>query len=659
MRLFEYFFNQKKEAALLSFIYEPQNIYEKKMGGLFMAGMMKNILPQNASLLNDLSQYIKDRFYRMTIFNSSKAFKEILNEINFYLEKMAKKGNVSWLGNLSLSILNLDPNFEMRLSATGKMKVFLLREKEIINIDEKLKTKSSVYPFQIFSNIVYAKLKENDVILMLTYELSEFFQKSKIFEKIAASSVINENSLKKIFLEEKEELAKISGVFQYLELTKEVFTSPKKDFFALNEIKNPLASFNSLNNLKKIFSNLSKPKFKFFNYVLFDFNNFKTKKISFLFNQKFFLIFIFIFILFLGAIFFRYQNSKELAEFSKKISLEISLIEEKNFKAEQLISPSNLASQKDANKIEAIKLEADRLFEENFKEIISLEDRNIFPKEFKEKFLELKEKTFTNLSRLNHLENIENPKLFFEFTADKFIPLRFFCWDNNFYFFNPYAKNLFKIDDKKQEKNIKLDQSINFATVNNDVFLFSKSNKIFILEKNDEIREFNFTPPYDNANFISMFSYGKYLYFLEKTKGEIMKYSFSNNFLSTQHIAWLSKNTAKLVNPEYGASDGSIFVLNSDNSIAQYYQGNLLKIIKINTFPQVKDFSKIFILPNFPYLYILEPVQKRIIIADKNGNVLRQFQSEKFDNLLDFVVSEEGKNIWLLNGLKVFEIAVK
>jgi hypothetical protein len=40
----------------------------------------------------------------------------------------------------------------------------------------------------------------------------------------------------------------------------------------------------------------------------------------------------------------------------------------------------------------------------------------------------------------------------------------------------------------------------------------------------------------------------------------------------------------------------------------------------------------------------------------KNGELIKQFQSEEFDNLLDFSVSDAEDAIYLLNGMKVFKI---
>jgi len=52
----------------------------------------------------------------------------------------------------------------------------------------------------------------------------------------------------------------------------------------------------------------------------------------------------------------------------------------------------------------------------------------------------------------------------------------------------------------------------------------------------------------------------------------------------------------------------------------------------------------------------LEPSQNRIIILSKQGEIIKQFQSPEFDALVDFAVSGDGKKIYLLNGLKVYQI---
>jgi len=61
MQVFELHFNPRGKEDLIfdSFCYEPENIFERRMGGLYMAGLLKNALPQNARFLDNLARTIK------------------------------------------------------------------------------------------------------------------------------------------------------------------------------------------------------------------------------------------------------------------------------------------------------------------------------------------------------------------------------------------------------------------------------------------------------------------------------------------------------------------------------------------------------------------------------------------------------------------------
>ncbi len=58
-------------------------------------------------------------------------------------------------------------------------------------------------------------------------------------------------------------------------------------------------------------------------------------------------------------------------------------------------------------------------------------------------------------------------------------------------------------------------------------------------------------------------------------------------------------------------------------------------------------------------LYILEPKNKRLVIFDKNGKLIKQFYSKKFTDLKDFVVNEKENKIWVLNKTQIIEIDIQ
>ena len=102
--------------------------------------------------------------------------------------------------------------------------------------------------------------------------------------------------------------------------------------------------------------------------------------------------------------------------------------------------------------------------------------------------------------------------------------------------------------------------------------------------------------------------------------------------------------------------DGSLWILTEDNKIDRYSGGVYKETLEINLFPYLEKPTEFLVSKTSPFIYLLEPAQKRIIILNKNGKILKQYQSEKFDNLLDFAVDEAETAIYLLNSSEVFKV---
>ncbi len=263
MQVFEFHFNPKKESssAFDSFCYTPKNIYEKRMGNLYMVGVLKNVLPQNERLLEKIAKVIKERYYRSSLNSPEKSLKESLKEANIFLQGVGKKGDVSWLGNLSFATLSLK-NYELNFTKVNDIKIILLRQGQIVDIDRKLKFSDvSPWPLKVFGNIISGKLAENDVILVLSKEVLEKFKSENLLNIISKIRPFSWNSLKAVLDKKNDRLASISGVCLTIFLTKEILSgkketiSPKvrKAEFNLKEVFSPIAAF-----FKK---NIKKPKF--------------------------------------------------------------------------------------------------------------------------------------------------------------------------------------------------------------------------------------------------------------------------------------------------------------------------------------------------------------------------------------------------------------
>ena len=251
MQIFEFHFNPKLRPDLIfnSFCYEPENIYERRLGSLYMVGLLKNVLPKNLQFLEKLTKVIKERYYKGAIFTPEKSLKESLREANEFLEELAKKGDVSWLGNLSFAVLSLK-DFKFNFTKVGEIQFFLLRGKKLIDIDRKLRLQDiEPYPLKIFGNIIWGKLAENDIILVLTKEIFDFFQEENLIDEVAklAPHQDFDEGLREILEQKKEALMRVSGICLAIILTKEKILAKKETIlpqiskeFSLREVFAPL-----------------------------------------------------------------------------------------------------------------------------------------------------------------------------------------------------------------------------------------------------------------------------------------------------------------------------------------------------------------------------------------------------------------------------------
>ncbi|GAI22868.1 unnamed protein product, partial [marine sediment metagenome] len=266
-----------------------------------------------------------------------------------------------------------------------------------------------------------------------------------------------------------------------------------------------------------------------------------------------------------------------------------------------------------------------------------------------------------NLDDFNKLIKIEKPELLFEFNAREFIPQKMIFFGQNLYFFSPYSQNIFKVSPAGEGVLVKKEQKFNLAaSVEDSVLFLSKPNLLSPFRNNQFEDSLTLQTPYPDPNFNDFSNFKSNLYFLDTKKGEIIKYPYLTDFKWGAPEIWLNEAPHRIFAGAGSlAVDGSVWILNKDNSIDRYYGGYFQETLKLDFFPYPKDFSKIFTSLSLPYLYLLEPGQNRIIIIDKTGQIIKQFQSQKFDNLLDFAISEDGKTIYLLNGLKVYQISTK
>jgi len=260
MEFFEFYFNPKtkrsgvyseaersvktkREVNYETFCFETKKNKEK-LGNLYMAGELKGSLSKNPYLLSNLANIIKKEYYR-PIENDTppqgagKNLQKALGKANEFLSSQIKN-NLSLLGNLNFAVLTINQKFSLNFTKIGDIKIFLLKNNQILDTGKSIETEETR---QLFQHIVVGKLEENDKILILNKEIIDLFEKENIFGELMSAK---KSEVKKIFKKKKRLFKKNSG-FCFLiivsSFVKKIFTFPKISFPKINtKLKRTLIS---------------------------------------------------------------------------------------------------------------------------------------------------------------------------------------------------------------------------------------------------------------------------------------------------------------------------------------------------------------------------------------------------------------------------------
>lgn len=650
MLIFEFHINPKiKNTALNSFHYNSfnseqkpyENSAKKPANELYLANY-STISNQDTKITdfnNLLATEIKKNYY------SKKSFQQIFKKINNFLQKQIKTNNIFWFNNLNIAVLNIiskKNSYDINFTKTGNVKFLLIREKQISNIAIELESKN------LFESIASGQLLENDKILILSNEIFSaftYFKKQNILEEIANLDLFDHKKIKKILRKHKKNLNHTTGICIFISLNKKnlsLYEKQKYTFF-FNSIhnnskfdKNFLKNFNLLTQLKKKWprsdlghfsvSNflkqtklkLTRASFVNFNLSFFAF----LKKISiilkkFLFSKFALFAFILILILFFGSSIFKQDEKKQVEHHQEQLKE----IKTKIIQAESFLIIDN-------------QKQAKILFQDAWEQINNLTNQD---ETTDQSFNEIKKTIESHINDFNQIEKIENP-----FVLQEQIP-----------------------------KDLLAREKYNLTSFwKNSILVFENPNQLIKL-KNNEIQEKIFLSNLDtNFNPQNFCVYFSNLYFLNTISGEIIKYAGNSkqNETNIANIKWekpkIWLQSDSLINAKSITMDNNIWILSSENKIHRYYAGQYKQTLEINIFPELKNPKKIYTSPTLSYFYILDASENRIIILDKkslidnNAKIIKQYTSEKFNNLIDFSISTDEKTIYLLNNSLIYKIAL-
>ncbi len=656
MQVFEFYFNPKarENSIFESFVYEPENISEKRLGSLCIAGELANAFPGDKEFLNDLAKVIKEEYYSNFQRSSEAALKESLRKANEHLARLAKAEKVNWVGNLNFAALaikessltpfvfNSSVPFILNYAQVGEMKILLLKRNEILDISRDLEARETeIYPLKVFENVVAGRLESEDRVIVATKEVFSALlpkpgRKKKQAEEKEYSindffEAKSQKEINQILKAKKNELSEVSGIFIFIVPEEE--NSGKSGMFPFKSfhLKLPLPKLHFPKTPHLI--DLPRPSLPDLNLIRkeekLQLGSQPSRK-----NAKIVLA-----LLLILAVSYLISNLEQKAEITPEM---IEEIKNKEAEAENFI----ILEEKD---------KAFSLLNSTLEEIKLFSDSEI---QESQELSDLKSSLEEKLSSLSKLKTIENPELFIETVSNSSLmaPQRMIKAESDFYFYNPLSPSILNINtESRQKKTLSLEGNAESG--------MAFSNSAFFYSGPDALTEYSDAGAQKfTLEFKESFRFGEGqiffsgAYFLEETEGRIIRFELSNS-KNSEGENWLTQ--PRTTKGESMAIDGNIWVLNSANKIEKYYKGELKETISPVVFPSIENATKIATSAAAPYLFLLEPGQNRLIVLDKKGGIFKQYASEKFNDLLDLSISENGKTAFLLNGTKVYKLNIE
>lgn len=225
-------------------------------------------------------------------------------------------------------------------------------------------------------------------------------------------------------------------------------------------------------------------------------------------------------------------------------------------------------------------------------------------------------------------------------------------------------KSLIQIDTKKKAHQIlaggdKLGEA-RYAALNGELALiFSEDKGVIKFDSSNKESKQVVKKDETWGKIVDIYGFGGNIYLLDEAKGEIYKYLPTASGYSEAR-QYLKKDTkADFSNALRMQIESSVYILKKGGEILRFTQGAADHFALSGLDKSLSSPKSFFVSSDTDKLYLLDNGNKRLLVLDKKGVYISQYLSDKFTDVLDLVVDEKGKKVYLLDGTKIYQMDLK
>lgn len=200
--------------------------------------------------------------------------------------------------------------------------------------------------------------------------------------------------------------------------------------------------------------------------------------------------------------------------------------------------------------------------------------------------------------------------------------------------------------------NTEMNKNVNFVTSDDKYIYFLSDSGISTLDKKTNKERQMVKKSWTDASGLGVFLGN--LYVLDRKNSQVLKFvgTGKSNYFASGVSSDLSKTVSMAI-------DGSVWILLEDGSIKRFTKGKPDNFTISGLDQRLNKPTRIFTNADLGRIYILDNGNSRIVVFNKEGAYLEQYQTKILKDAKDFEVLEKEKKIYVLSQNKIYEIELK
>jgi hypothetical protein len=279
-------------------------------------------------------------------------------------------------------------------------------------------------------------------------------------------------------------------------------------------------------------------------------------------------------------------------------------------------------------------------------------------KDQKEKFNEILDKFTKTLNQTRKLNTIKEPEVIAEF---EFTPAKIVKHGNNLIALGSNSGQFSSLNLKSKTIEKLSQNSISYENIKS----FDKDNEfVYGLKNNDQVVKINlddqsaeeititYHPNYKNADDLMI--YNDKIYILDSQNNQIYKHNQGDTSFGKGN-AWITDNT-NLNEAQAITIDGNIYIATGSGEVKRFYTGSSENFEVEEIDPLVKNIDEIFTDTSINEIYLMDSNSKRIIVINKNGELVNQFYLPTLPVMNNFIVDGAAQKVYIQSENKIISL---